>query len=322
MNRDIAGIYEATIVDNDDPEYRNRVRVRVPQFHGVVGDRFGARDSDLPWAQIINPPFGEGQGEVKRLQRGASVAVAFLQGHADAPLVLGSWMTTLDARNASQEGYVNGDASTTVEGSTELAASGSSAVLISGSEEHMVEGTLATASRRSEEVVTGAKVLECGAENVVVNGDANRTIHGAAQTTVGNSASLAVLGKAVVSISDALQVLAIAGFSLDSYLTPIRLNAANGQVELAVSDPTGLVELGSVAVLPTGDVCASAPTTVQLGSLAAMRPSAFGDACDTNFSVLYTFCQSVQLILAALGVPVPVPIVPMLPVSTIKVKVE
>jgi phage baseplate assembly protein gpV len=66
------GVYKATVINNNDPEKRNRVRVRV---QGLMD---GIPDAYLPWAESKSTTFVfGGSGQSVRPPKGAKVTVEF-----------------------------------------------------------------------------------------------------------------------------------------------------------------------------------------------------------------------------------------------------
>lgn len=77
------GIFEAIVVENEDPLNRNRVRVRNDFFYG----------SGLsPWAVVLVPYGGFNQvGTVFPLEKGTGVFIQFKNGLPNTPVVIGCW---------------------------------------------------------------------------------------------------------------------------------------------------------------------------------------------------------------------------------------
>jgi hypothetical protein len=86
-----SSIVRGIVVDNNDPENRGRVKIRIPSYHGVVGEtRNWTLDSELPWA---NPGlFASGGNDVgQRIipTTGTRIFVMFEEGDLAKPIYFG-----------------------------------------------------------------------------------------------------------------------------------------------------------------------------------------------------------------------------------------
>jgi len=87
------GIYDGVVVSNIDPDKKNRVRVRIPQFHGVAdnskisGIILGIADEDLPLAPVVT--FHADGSWLP--EKGTVVAIYFKNGILDRPVVVGQF---------------------------------------------------------------------------------------------------------------------------------------------------------------------------------------------------------------------------------------
>ncbi len=73
---------QAIIVDTDDPQNSNRVKIRVPDLDGT----------QALWAKVLRPYGSTNAGDVPELHD--RVVVLFLNGDASLPLVLGRLAAT------------------------------------------------------------------------------------------------------------------------------------------------------------------------------------------------------------------------------------
>lgn len=94
-----SGLYFGTVEDVDDPEQRNRVRVRIHPLQDEVGPdgkSLGAASTTLPtaylaWAQVVGIFGGKAnEGAFFTPSVGSQVVVGFLHGNTAYPVVLGS----------------------------------------------------------------------------------------------------------------------------------------------------------------------------------------------------------------------------------------
>ena len=63
MQYDVHGLYLGIVEDNNDPQHRGRLRVRVGQAYGSA--KYGMPTESLPWALpatpiLLNPPIPVG----------------------------------------------------------------------------------------------------------------------------------------------------------------------------------------------------------------------------------------------------------------------
>lgn len=309
MRRQLLSIYEGVVERADDPEARNRVQVRVHGVHGRADDG-GSSRGDLAWARLAGPTQGSGAGQVKPPSVGEEVLVAYVQGHVDHPIVLGSWSTGLDQRNGNESGYVAGPSSKVVEGDASEHSGGSRR--ISARADFLVE-VLGVALRSAGEIVdttTGARKLTAGYEEVDIKGDSTRKVRGATKWKHLADYAMSVVGKGRWSFGLGLEVLALGGMELKTYLNTIDLTAIFGEVVIGVSDATGLVDLakatfgtlGTVLVEALLNVTVDAPT-VQLGSPAAVDPVALSSLVLASDQGLATSINVLAAQLQALGMP-------------------
>jgi len=80
QNTGLRNLFTGTVVDNNDPERRQRVKVRIPDVHRGIGD------ADLPWARKKDGSgAAAGVGEVRVPPVGAKVSVEFRNGDQYQP---------------------------------------------------------------------------------------------------------------------------------------------------------------------------------------------------------------------------------------------
>lgn len=83
------GLYEAKVVDNNDPLARRRLKVRVHVLHKTIAD--GVSDASLPWARPCFPYTGPLSGDDGTPEIGAEIWVAFKHGDVKFPVWLGGY---------------------------------------------------------------------------------------------------------------------------------------------------------------------------------------------------------------------------------------
>jgi hypothetical protein len=84
------------VVDDKDPEQRNRVRVRSAHVYGAAVEEERIGDLELPWALPAQAVFG-GTGESWTPPIGSAVWVMFLGGSHEDPIYWGGYSITADA---------------------------------------------------------------------------------------------------------------------------------------------------------------------------------------------------------------------------------
>ena len=84
------GVYKGRVESAMDPLKVGRAQVRIPCFHGVVGNGDAIPDEDLPWASYCSPTgAGCDHGSFLPPEKGDYVWVAFEGGDPDKPVILG-----------------------------------------------------------------------------------------------------------------------------------------------------------------------------------------------------------------------------------------
>lgn len=83
-------VYRGIVVDDDDPEKRGRVRVRIERVWQSSGPN-RIQDEDIPWADV--PTVGQGtyKGAFWIPEKDDPVIVRFEGGNAEYPIVVGGW---------------------------------------------------------------------------------------------------------------------------------------------------------------------------------------------------------------------------------------
>jgi hypothetical protein len=91
---DYTQFYRGIVVDNLDPEYKGRVKVRIPQIYGTSSstDNFLAT-SNIPWANCAISPAGNDSGTFLPPNIGDTVFVTFESGNPNSPIYFGGIYT-------------------------------------------------------------------------------------------------------------------------------------------------------------------------------------------------------------------------------------
>jgi len=236
------GSYEGTVVDNNDPEDRGRVRVMVE----------GPYDPDespenLPWATVAVQGVGEaGQHRIPPV--GSEVAVSFRDGHPAFPFVTGGWLTTEDIRNDSEQKYTAGNRQDIVEGNIVQHAQGSQAITATEDLSLGTEGVFVINARAAEITTTGPSVMTTGALEQVVRGSEKKTVEGVAEHSYLGDAAVSVLGDLILGLLGKFEITTIRSIDITQYLSTLDWKVIAGELALRATDPTGLLTLGDVRV--------------------------------------------------------------------------
>lgn len=75
-------IFKGIVEENQDPEMRNRLKIRVGEIHGSVAQ--GIPTQSLPWAEAVAPLVAD-----PPIPKGTVVYVTFERGDKNYPLYLG-----------------------------------------------------------------------------------------------------------------------------------------------------------------------------------------------------------------------------------------
>ena len=94
---DYSQFYRGIVVDNQDPDKKGRIKVRVPQIYGinVNSDTFISTDS-IPWATCGINQAGNDSGTYLPPNIGDTVFVAFEAGQPEYPIYFGGIFTKRD----------------------------------------------------------------------------------------------------------------------------------------------------------------------------------------------------------------------------------
>lgn len=259
---------------------------------------------------MAGPTQGPGAGQVKPPAVGEEVLVAFVQGHPDHPIVLGSWTSGIDQRNGNEEEYVAGPAVRTTEGDQTEHSGGSRR--ISATADFLVEvlGVALRQGREVRDVATAGRFVTAGYEEVDIKGDSIRKVRGASKLKLLADWAVSVVGDSKWGIGGAFEAVAVGGFDLKTYLNTINLQAVFGEVVTKVTDATGLIDLakitlgtlGTIVVEAIVNVTVEAPT-VQLGSAAAISPVALAPLVLASDTSLAASINILAAQLQALGMP-------------------
>lgn len=96
----MGGLTKGIVVDVNDPAGFGRVKVRIPELHGLVkaksygSSAFGSdlaqrnriEDKDLPWCEVSHPYGSTVSPEINQV-----VLVGFIDGSSKQPVILG-WL--------------------------------------------------------------------------------------------------------------------------------------------------------------------------------------------------------------------------------------
>lgn len=82
------GVYRARVEFNQDPNEQGRVRVRIPELHGLKNN--GVQTDSLPWASLLGSSAGYGYGQFMVPEVGEYVMVQFENGDPYKPILMGS----------------------------------------------------------------------------------------------------------------------------------------------------------------------------------------------------------------------------------------
>lgn len=100
--------YRGVVVDNVDPEYKGRIKVRIPQIYGVNPDTdVFVPTSSIPWAVCAIAPAGNDSGTFLPPNIGDTVFVAFESGMQESPIYFGGIYTTKEETGDKAIGSFN-----------------------------------------------------------------------------------------------------------------------------------------------------------------------------------------------------------------------
>lgn len=108
------GVTKAIVIDNEDPAGYNRIKVRIPEIHGIMdvnkykdltsdtAKNVWVSDTELPWAEMCFP-----FGEIIRPEINQVVWVSFYDGLADMPVIIGWAGYDYTSEEDSYEAQIN-----------------------------------------------------------------------------------------------------------------------------------------------------------------------------------------------------------------------
>lgn len=94
-------IYKGIVEDNNDPQKRNRLKVRVGQLHG--SSALGIPTVSIPWAEAVSPILIDPPIPV-----GSIVYVTFEQGDKNYPIYLGYFIKRFPNSQCFQCAHLTG----------------------------------------------------------------------------------------------------------------------------------------------------------------------------------------------------------------------
>jgi len=247
-----SGLYLGTVVYNNDPEGRNRTKIRVP---GVYDDDVPVED--LPWAEMCSAVFGNAHGPVKIPPVGQTVWVMFRQGHDEYPVLMGGQLIDKDSAQGNKMEAIEGGDAKVVSGKSEQ-ISGARVRSTTGPEIHKTEGPAnyefsnldfvvldgvkytygskaEVVEGRSSENVKGAKVLQVlGTQKIDVSGGRDETI--------GQDCRSFILGQMVATASGLMKSPTDPGILFTALNTMFKAESKTTVLEGSslVLDPAGL----------------------------------------------------------------------------------
>lgn len=235
----IFGIKRGQVVDNIDPENRNRVKVKVPGLH-----EDDTPATSLPWAGVMYIGTGQGQGKLQAPKIGVSVVLQFVEGDPDHPMVMGEWPTTLDVANTSKDEYTAGDEVSIVEGNEDKKIFGDTSESVQLNKRVSVGRNFIQEDRNHAESSTGQRVIVAGTEEITTYGAATKNIEGPYNILGGSSLSLASILSTSITAGQKIELLSLAGqINLVSALLGVNLQA--GLLGYITISPTGQIFMGT-----------------------------------------------------------------------------
>lgn len=235
----IFGIKRGIVVFNQDPEFRNRVKVRVPGLHDNDVD-----PEDLPWAGVMYVGMGQGQGKLEAPKKGISVVIQFIEGDPDHPMVLGEWPTTLDVVNTSKVSYTAGESKSVVEGNEDKRVYGDSFAGTQLNKRVTVGRDFIQNDRNHTVTTSGKRVIEASAEEVTLYGPLTQKVEGVIEVIGGASVSLASILGMSISAGGSLDLLSLAG-ALNLTSAALGVTIRNGLLGYIQITPAGVILMGT-----------------------------------------------------------------------------
>ncbi len=201
----IASVQTATVVGPAGEEIHTDEHGRIKvQFHW---DRGGANDEHSScFIRVVQPWAGNGWGFVFLPRIGMEVAVTFIDGDPDRPVVTGCFYNGAVGNNQTnnvdvdQTQTVHGNQSETVDGNQDMTVGGNRTVHVQGDFEETVDGT-------ETRTVTG-DVTETFSANET------RTISGDQSETISGSVTHTITGDQCDTITGSLDQTVVGGVSI------------------------------------------------------------------------------------------------------------
>lgn len=243
--RRFAGMYKGRVTNNVDPENRRRVQVEIPALHNEG-------EPNLPWALVLTPVVGIGQGNVAAPLIGSEGVVSFLDGHPDYPVFMGCWLTTLDYPDAPASGYNASNHQTVVDGYRIDHVSGDRTTTTSRNHTENVALLSTFKARAREEIISGLTRKRLGSLETDVDGAAKVSVGGTTQVALENDFALDVIGRLLLNVTGSTEALLLAAAKIRAYLSSVTVQSMGGSVEMSTADPTGFTTLGKVSTGLTG----------------------------------------------------------------------
>lgn len=293
-------VYVGTVEDNLDPEDRGRVRIRIDGMHDNIAT------ADLVWSRVCVSIHGQGAGQNKPLLVGVDVCVAFEQGRAEQPIVIGVLGTTLDRRNVPSDSYVAGDDVRRVDGSDTLETARAQTQTGGTNLNQTFKGALRQAFGSASSKITGVWTgtfggrkwtlgAEGGLDQLQFNGHVTRLLLEGADISVFKKVKAALVSGLEVS-SFGNSVLQFLGGSLSmDFITPGGMTI---RIRPPIPDPTGLSDLATLEVDGAGNM----RVLTQAGFVTIGRVTTQGQAAVPVSKSTHT-----HLAVGNLGLPVVVP---------------
>lgn len=263
------GVYKGVVIMNDDPEGSLRCKVRVP---GVYPD--DALPEELPWAELVVGPGLSTSGGYRRPDVTQEVLVQFLAGSPAKPVITGAWLRASDPPNASRIDYTAGDDTKVIEGRHVQVSRGDQLQLTNRDLKQVCQGAHTLRARRSTVEIAGVLQTRCQAQESVVGGDCGVQVEG--KTTLDLMDDLRVGVAGFVSVGSVLpvDVVSFGGVNVKGAFSTVSLKSLGASatglygVELAVTDPTGLVPISQIG-LNVAQIAMLAPviTATSLGAI-------------------------------------------------------
>lgn len=104
---DYTQFYRGIVVDNLDATRKGRVKVRIPQIHGIEGENTFTPTNALPWATCAIQPAGHDSGMFLPPNIGDTVFVTFEAGMQQFPIYFGGIYTVRSEDDSENKGVAS-----------------------------------------------------------------------------------------------------------------------------------------------------------------------------------------------------------------------